>query len=518
MKSIILPFFTILILTSVLIRRYLNQNNYYAIICKKNQDTFALNTNRSRFGYFLQITDFHLDDHYREGATIKSGCHTLPKKHMYSKQDDELCGTMGIPGQRMDAPSILIEHTLDWIRREWLDKLDFVIWTGDNSRHNWDEKHSRKKKKVYELNKKAADMLTDVFFSAVPVVPVIGNNDVQPHNLIELYDDDLRFFGEIWKHWIPKDERKSFLEGGYFAVDVVPGIRVLSMNTMFFLKKNPMAKDCIAKKKKKENLGYQHLKWYKQQLEKARHDNVKIYVVGHVPPSPNDFFEGCLHNYVSITSDYSDIVLSHFYGHLNMDHFLIYDKRQENNRNLLSSSMDNQPVTIQRDAKEYALWLKDMYHDLVHFENNHFSHQTTEQLVNQRPFHNSQEPFNHNNPVVVIHVAPSVFPIYMPTIRIYRYEYQQENTAYGKLLGYTQYVANISEYNNENDHKKSKPPLEYNIQYDTNNLYGLPDLSINSYIQFADALTQEDILESKELWNIYSKNIFVQTMNDTLNQ
>lgn len=41
---------------------------------------------------------------------------------------------MGVPGVRMDAPSILIEHTLDWIRREWRDELDFVIWTGDNSR------------------------------------------------------------------------------------------------------------------------------------------------------------------------------------------------------------------------------------------------------------------------------------------------------------------------------------------------------------------------------------------------
>lgn len=47
----------------------------------------------------------------------------------------KLCGAMGVPGVRMDAPSVLIKHTLNWIREEWRDKLDFVIWTGDNSRY-----------------------------------------------------------------------------------------------------------------------------------------------------------------------------------------------------------------------------------------------------------------------------------------------------------------------------------------------------------------------------------------------
>jgi hypothetical protein len=76
-----------------------------------------------------------LDDHYTEGATFKSGCHILPKHHDHSEHKD-LCGVMGVPGIRMDAPSILLEHTLDWVKREWRDKLDFVVWTGDNSRYS----------------------------------------------------------------------------------------------------------------------------------------------------------------------------------------------------------------------------------------------------------------------------------------------------------------------------------------------------------------------------------------------
>ena len=57
----------------------------------------------------------------------------MPKHHDHDEHD-ELCGVMGVPGVRMDAPGILLEHTLDWIKKEWRDKLDFVVWTGDNSR------------------------------------------------------------------------------------------------------------------------------------------------------------------------------------------------------------------------------------------------------------------------------------------------------------------------------------------------------------------------------------------------
>lgn len=45
-----------------------------------------------------------------------------------------LSGRYGTPGERCDAPIKLAQETLDWISKEWLDKLDFVIWTGDNSK------------------------------------------------------------------------------------------------------------------------------------------------------------------------------------------------------------------------------------------------------------------------------------------------------------------------------------------------------------------------------------------------
>lgn len=52
------------------------------------------------------------------------------KKH----KPDVLAGKYGAPGERCDAPIILAKETLDWITKEWKDKLDFVVWTGDNSK------------------------------------------------------------------------------------------------------------------------------------------------------------------------------------------------------------------------------------------------------------------------------------------------------------------------------------------------------------------------------------------------
>ncbi|KAI8642728.1 hypothetical protein BD408DRAFT_432155 [Parasitella parasitica] len=440
-----------------------------------------------KYGYFLQITDTHLDDHYTEGATLKSGCHSMPEKHVHSKHT-QLCGPMGVPGIRMDAPSTLIEHTLNWIQREWRDKLDFVIWTGDNSRHDWDEQHPRKESKVLELNHLVTKMVSNLFCSspehprAIPVVPVIGNNDVQPHNYIHLNDDVLHFFEKLWNQWIPKKQRKDFLEGGYFAVDVALGLR--------------------------------------NQLRKARHDGVKIYVIGHVPPSPRDFFKSCMTDYMVITANYSDVVFGHFYGHLNMDHFLLYDRRGQEIHNSeaelprLENPVDKQhdKISIQRNAQEYVDWLKGMYKEINEFEYKH---------------PNRHEMFRHQKaiftkkfePVVVVHVAPSVFPIYMSSVRIYRYEHRNSrergaNHEYGTLLGYSQFVANISRYNEEGGHKDPKPPLNFDLEYDTNSLYGLPDLSVDAYMELADVLTQNDT-NSQKMWNTFCRNIFLQTLNST---
>ncbi|RUS20455.1 hypothetical protein BC937DRAFT_95186, partial [Endogone sp. FLAS-F59071] len=87
-------------------------------------------THRPLYGRFLHITDFHLDKYYRAGTTIKSSCHDRPKKNHLRKW---LSGELGTPGTSCDSPFALVDATIDWIKKKWMDKIDFIVWTGDGA-------------------------------------------------------------------------------------------------------------------------------------------------------------------------------------------------------------------------------------------------------------------------------------------------------------------------------------------------------------------------------------------------
>jgi endopolyphosphatase len=33
-----------------------------------------------------------------------------------------------------DSPLTLVDLTFDWLKKEWLEQVDFVVWTGDSAR------------------------------------------------------------------------------------------------------------------------------------------------------------------------------------------------------------------------------------------------------------------------------------------------------------------------------------------------------------------------------------------------
>lgn len=76
---------------------------------------------------------FQPDAWYRIGGLVGSACHDKPRKR--KDKGKALAGPLGVPTSDCDAPFGLLEATLDWIGREWKDKIDFVIWTGDNARY-----------------------------------------------------------------------------------------------------------------------------------------------------------------------------------------------------------------------------------------------------------------------------------------------------------------------------------------------------------------------------------------------
>lgn len=120
------------------------------------QHAFAVHPNTNHLhGRFLHITDIHvcvscllilfytllniihiqLDPHYQDGATIKSGCHKQPKKHRKKTQrQGELAGYWGAPTTDCDSSEPWVYHAINTIANDWKDKIDFIVWTGDNAR------------------------------------------------------------------------------------------------------------------------------------------------------------------------------------------------------------------------------------------------------------------------------------------------------------------------------------------------------------------------------------------------
>jgi hypothetical protein len=88
------------------------------------------------YGNFLHITDFHPDPHYVNNITARSRCH---QQNVGQANRPEfmlvgVSGPWGAPATICDSPPNLIDATFEWLEENWKNKLDFIIWTGDNSR------------------------------------------------------------------------------------------------------------------------------------------------------------------------------------------------------------------------------------------------------------------------------------------------------------------------------------------------------------------------------------------------
>ncbi|CEP14577.1 hypothetical protein [Parasitella parasitica] len=448
-------------------------------------------------GRYLHITDIHMDQHYLTGATIKSDCHREPKKHKHKKKKQGLlAGYWGAPGMDCDSPPRLVYHSIDSIAKEWKDKIDFIIWTGDNARHDGDALVTRTKKEIVGYNVKVADLLRSAFTldnnRTLPIVPCIGNNDIHPHNELRGMKNNpqLLEFSEMWKDFIPEKQQKAFRKGGYFAVDVVPGLRVLSLNSLYFFGSNDVVNSCSDS----TGPGARHVKWMRSQLKKARRDNVKVIIIGHVPPTVKTFKDSCLDDYIKLSTKFKDIITGHMYGHSNMDHFQVISRGFGNMARI--GSEDNE----QDDEDDMVQSQKDT---------NRFISTLRKQYKKVKKVRNAQD-------LVVIHVAPPMLPLFYPTFRINEYQTDNSSNQFGQWLKYTQWFTNLTYWNEQIDpitRKHLEPGFE--VEYSTDKTYNMTDLTAESWLDFAQKISSKD---GKDLWKTYLENMFVKTNNDWYGQ
>ncbi|GMM37726.1 endopolyphosphatase [Saccharomycopsis crataegensis] len=280
------------------------------------------NMRKTIHGRFLHITDMHPDFFYKESTSIGTACHSGHGNASF--YGDAMMGC--------DSPYALVKETLDWIEANLKDKIDFVIWTGDNVRHDNDRAYPRTEDQIFDVNENISSLMTLKFKGEdsldprafqVPLVPSLGNNDVYPHNLFALGPTlQSRLLYRTWSSYIPQDQAHVFEKTACFLSEVIPGkLAVLSINTLYLFKSNPLVDNCD----KKKQPGYTLFVWLGYTLKELRRRGMKVWLSGHVPPVPKNFDITCYRKYILWLYEYRDIIIGGVYGHMNLDHFVPLD-------------------------------------------------------------------------------------------------------------------------------------------------------------------------------------------------
>ncbi|CAG8698057.1 13027_t:CDS:2, partial [Cetraspora pellucida] len=371
-------------------------------------------------GNFLHITDFHPDPHYIANSTVKSKCHG---GHPKGKKQPRFAGTWGSSVTSCDTPMSLVNATFNWLEKNWNNKLDFIIWTGDNSRmiatkfiETFSTKGIRSKNKP----------------QFIPIVPSIGNHDIHPNNiLLPGPNEVLSMLHSIWQPFIPGNQRETFLKGGYYYTEVIPKkLMVISLNTMYFYNANTAVNGC----KSPEQPGTIEMNWLKEVLKKARKRGLRVYLTGHVAPRKKQYTKSCYRVYQKLSIKYHDLILGHYYGHSNMDHFFFIGAKRSLGKFKRNDSSNANDYYYDDDDDytddDYTDYIEDYTEEYDSYDKKHF-----EISINKSPSKINKylnKLYNHYRSVppltegvgkeyAVVHINPSIIPVFYPALRIFKY-------------------------------------------------------------------------------------------------
>ncbi|KAJ3122699.1 Endopolyphosphatase [Nowakowskiella sp. JEL0407] len=291
-----------------------------------------------KFIRFAHITDIHYDPLYVANASAESLCHVETEN---AKSDTYPYGQRG---SECDSPLLLVSEVFKSLKtnlRSQLgsSELGFILWSGDSARHDRDDKNPRNASELLHQNEKVVSLFTNhVNVSSTLVIPSIGNWDVYPSNdfgVDDINGDKLKKLFEVWKPLFTNSDgvvdskiRVTFEQGGYFARVVVPGkLAVISINTLSYFNLNEAIGDCAPipgnfDVPDSNHPGDVQNRWIVDYLRKSRLTGMKIMIVGHVPPVTNsgpNYYPECLQSWASISGEFSDVILSQYFGHINRD-------------------------------------------------------------------------------------------------------------------------------------------------------------------------------------------------------
>ncbi|KAG0031998.1 Endopolyphosphatase [Podila clonocystis] len=528
-------------------------HTFIALLCLLSSSSLAAPIHQNALsGLFLHLTDIHPDEFYLEGSTVASSCHSLPNitsSLVDIPKTESEGGYYGTPDSICDSPFSLVNATFAWIDKHLALEVDFVVWTGDNARHDSDNTHPRTQDEINALNKRIAAKFLDTFGSdsdpsgrRVPVVPSIGNNDVYPHNIMPAGPNPiLQTFANLWSEFIPAQQINTFRRGGYYSSEVVPGkIAVVALNTLYFYIHNAAVNGCV---RGEDEPGTEEMDWLEAELDRLRARGLLVYLTGHVPPDAKSYTLNCHKRYTRIALAYQDIIVGHIFGHANIDHFFLLSDRK--------TSMTSPGGEERQGAKQHHF--KVPIESIMDYEDEEDGDKEQEEMNYETMLDDGQHHVatalglstyleglwdqysnipKESDPsrYAVVQVSPSMVPTYNPTLRVFSYQRGNVSepdtllgkkkkprkprkkphhyppaaspTEFGYPLAYTQYWCNLARAN-----KDKGKVIEYEIEYRSED-YGLAHLGTAEWLALA-----QRIETNKKLKSLYLKRMVVQTAN-----
>ena len=148
-----------------------------------------------------------------------------------------------------DCPATLLNTMLDEFVRSH-GKQDVIMLTGDFAAHHTAMPYpegSNTFPMLLASHAGVADILSQKFPDTL-IVPAFGNNDAEYHDNPTPHENEFFFYDYIFNLWfllLPENNRhfsyedkqeiyKTFIEGGYYRVDLTEDVSVLALNTLYF--------------------------------------------------------------------------------------------------------------------------------------------------------------------------------------------------------------------------------------------------------------------------------------------
>ena len=307
---------------------------------------------------FFSLSDLHLDPYF-DAALVP----TLAAAE-YTEWDS-IFAASGSPGYGVygtDSKDALFRSFLSRLKDVDADP-GFITISGDFMAHHFEGEYFKDIHKndttalqsfILKTMKYMATSLKQTFPNTV-IFPVLGNNDsfcgdymVRPNG------DFLGHLTEIWKPLVGgsvdvTDFENTFAKGGYYSATspLNPDHKIIGLNSIMFSIKfqdpnysNFCSGGDVPVADQQAAIDDQFA-WLEQELEAARQNGQKVWLMYHIPPGVNGFSTarntsvGCnqraktfwkephSQRFLALVRTYADVIPAQLAGHTHMDNFMV---------------------------------------------------------------------------------------------------------------------------------------------------------------------------------------------------